>query len=38
VRIDSSGTATVVFPQQQNVLPAGANSSNMDLLFQTTCK
>jgi hypothetical protein len=38
VRIDSTGTATVVFPQQQKVLPQGANSTNMDLLFQTTCK
>jgi hypothetical protein len=38
VRIDSTGLATVVFPQQPAVLPGGANSSNSDLLFSTTCK
>jgi len=38
VRIDSTGAATVVFPQQQAVMPPSANSTNSDLLFSTTCK
>jgi len=38
VRIDNTGAATVVFARQPKVLPLGANSSNSDLLFSTTCK